>query len=195
MGFAGEDVKRRRGEKKKKKITKVGSDLKKILLVMVAAGCTTQECGGSLEASFKDSRQGGRGQSHFWRLITAPLQLCQQWDQSRRALRQKKGQRQKCIFYVLRNQLSHFQGQVHATNCLREPRQMIRKDSSSGVPTFLKIVSIVPYNQVWGKHCMEMEFLWLWITSTEPSHTPGIMACPRAENLRVCFEVENWHRV
>lgn len=39
---------------------------------------------------------------------------------------------------------------------------------------------------------METESLWLWIRSREPSHTPGLMACPRAESLRMCFEVENW---
>ena len=50
-----------RCEKKKKKkiITKVGTDLKKILPIMVAAGCVTQWYSGSLEASFKD-RQAGR---------------------------------------------------------------------------------------------------------------------------------------
>ena len=74
MGFAGEGVKKRRG----KKITKVGSDLKKILPVTPAAGSSAQECSGGLEASFKDSRQEGRGQAHFLGLITAPLQLCQQ---------------------------------------------------------------------------------------------------------------------
>lgn len=42
--------------------------MKKILPVMVAAGCATQECSGSLEASFKDSRQGRRGKAHFSQL-------------------------------------------------------------------------------------------------------------------------------
>lgn len=39
---------------------------------------------------------------------------------------------------------------------------------------------------------MEMEFLWLWVSSKEPSPTLKIMVCPRAGSLGICFEVENW---
>lgn len=39
---------------------------------------------------------------------------------------------------------------------------------------------------------MEMEFLWLWISSKELSHTLGIMACPGAGSLGICFEVKYW---
>lgn len=46
------------GEEKKKKITKVGSDLKKILPIMVAPGCANQELGGRLEAGFQRQQAG-----------------------------------------------------------------------------------------------------------------------------------------
>lgn len=58
-------------KEEEEKITKVGTDLKKILPIMVAAGCVTQWYSGSLEASFKDRQAGRWGeQAHFPELIT-----------------------------------------------------------------------------------------------------------------------------
>lgn len=139
-------------------------------------------------------RQAGRCRAHFLAYHSSGLSFAHSEIRAGEFRDRKSKMPKVKIMYSVYGEMSsqHFRDKLAPQNCLQWLRQMIRKDSSSGIPISLKIVQIVPYNQVRGKSYIETGFLWLWISSMELSHTLGRMACPRAGNLGICFEVENW---